>query len=610
MRRGIVVPELISGASCRRVLRRAILAIVLILAVGASLSTSTAALATPLGPWLPNPPADISVPSSSSTTPQVAVGPDGATTITWTRSNGLNDIVQVATRAAGSSAFSGPIDLSSTGGNADSPQIAIATDGTTTITWRRANGLNWAVQAATRAAGATSFSTAIDVSASGENVTNPQIAIGHDGTTTIAWNRNNGSDDIVRAATRAAGATTFGTAIDVSATRLNDDSPQVAVGPDGATTITWIQYLGLSGGVTVQAATRTAGAPSFTTPIDVCASSEFYLVTPQIAVGADGTTTITWIGMTSSNQTIVQTATRAAGSITFSDPTTLSDNQTDATNPQVAVGPDGATTITWTLMPGWIPTMPIIVQAATRAAGSSTFSVPLDLSSTGGNADSPQIAIAADGTTTITWSFGDGSHDIVQAATRAADASVFSAPVNLSAPGADSTAPQVAAGPDGSTTITWNRGDNGGNNIVQAVTASPSPSVLTVTKDENGTVAPPAAPRGIRWTMGNHSTNQLITGSFTAAPDTTYTITATSNATRRFQTRTTRTASGTCKVKTNKTTKKRTATCTIRLKKAGTWLVKITPTQNGSAGTPATKTIKIQTPRPAATTHPNEPVTG
>jgi hypothetical protein len=90
------------------------------------------------------------------------------------------------------------------------------------------------------------------------------------------------------------------------------------------------------------------------------------------------------------------------------------------------------------------------------------------------------------------------------------------------------------------------------------------------------------------------TTKQPITSSFTAAPNTTYTITATSNAARRFETRATQTARGTCKITTNKKTKKRTAKCTIRLKKAGTWLVAITPVQNGVAGTPATKTIKIR----------------
>jgi hypothetical protein len=151
----------------------------------------------------------------------------------------------------------------------------------------------------------------------------------------------------------------------------------------------------------------------------------------------------------------------------------------------------------------------------------------------------------------------------------------------------------VATGPGGTTTITWTS-YNGTNTIVQAVTATFTPRT----------------PTKIRWKTGKRTTNQPITSSFTATPGVTYTITATSTAARRFQTRATRTARGTCKITTNKKTKKRTAKCTIRLKKAGTWRVKITPTQNGLVGTPATKTIKISTPKPAGTAGPAQPVTG
>ena len=120
----------------------------------------------------------------------------------------------------------------------------------------------------------------------------------------------------------------------------------------------------------------------------------------------------------------------------------------------------------------------------------------------------------------------------------------------------------------------------------------------------------PAAPTKLHWLIGRGTTNQPIVATFTAAPNTTYTITATSNTTRHLQTRATRTARGTCKITTNKKTKKRTAKCTIRLRQAGTWLVKITPTQSGISGTPATKTIKISTPKPAGTALPPQPVTG
>jgi hypothetical protein len=571
----------------------------------------------------------------------VAIGPDGTTTITWHRSNGSNTIVQAATRTAGASTLSTPIDISTTGQDADSPQVATGPDGTTTITWRRSNGSNTIVQAATRAANATTFSTPINLSTTGQDADSPQVATGPDGTTTITWYRFNGNKNIVQAATRAANATTFSTPIDVSTTGQDALTPQVATGPDGTTTITWRRSA--SPNNFVQAATRAANATTFSTPIDVSALGQD-AENPQVATGPDGTTTITWSRFNGSNN-IVQAATRTANATTFSTPFDLSTTGQDAGNPQVATGPDGTTTINWPRSNG----SNTFVQAATRTANATTFSTPIDVSTTGQDAGSPQVATGPDGTTTVTWS----SNNIVQAATRAANATTFSTPTDVSTTGQNADSPQVATGPDGTTTITWWR-FNSSNNIVQAVTATPS-SVLTVTKTGNGTVTStpanincgttctatiasrttitltatptadstfngwsgdctgrstctvsmtqarnvtatftPRTPTRIRWNTGTRTTNQPITGSFTATLGVTYTITASSNAARRFQTRATRTARGTCKITTNKKTKKRTATCTLRLKKAGTWLVAITPVQNGIVGTPATKTIKIR----------------
>jgi hypothetical protein len=107
-------------------------------------------------------------------------------------------------------------------------------------------------------------------------------------------------------------------------------------------------------------------------------------------------------------------------------------------------------------------------------------------------------------------------------------------------------------------------------------------------------VAKPATPTEIRWVTGIRTVNQPIISSFVAARNTTYTITATNSTPRHLQTRATKATRGTCKITTNKKTKVRTAKCTIRLKKAGTWVLAITPVQNGIAGTPATKTIKIR----------------
>jgi hypothetical protein len=157
----------------------------------------------------------------------------------------------------------------------------------------------------------------------------------------------------------------------------------------------------------------------------------------------------------------------------------------------------------------------------------------------------------------------------------------------------------AAIGTDGVVSDQW-------STCAPTVTPSEVPSAAPSAVSLVAASALPAKPTGIRWSRDT----RRITGRFTPTVGVTYTITATTNTTQRLQTRTTRTARGTCKVTTNKKTQKRTATCTIRLKKAGTWLVNITPTQHGISGTPATKTFKIRTPRPAATTLPPQPVTG
>ena len=96
------------------------------------------------GPWAP-PVVDLSAPLQHAGAPQVAVAPDGTTTVAWYRSNGTNFIIQAATRAPGGS-FSTPVDLSAPLQHAGTPQVAVAPDGTTTVVWYRSNGANNIVQ--------------------------------------------------------------------------------------------------------------------------------------------------------------------------------------------------------------------------------------------------------------------------------------------------------------------------------------------------------------------------------------------------------------------------------------------------------------------------------
>ncbi len=138
-----------------------------------------------------SPAVDLSGPGQNAQNEQMAVGPDGATTITWSRYNGTHFIIQAVTRPAGSAAFSAAVDLSAPLQDARNPQVAVGPDGATTITWTRFNGANWIIQAATRPAGSATFSTAVDLSAPGQDALDPQVAVGPDGAITIMWRRRN-----------------------------------------------------------------------------------------------------------------------------------------------------------------------------------------------------------------------------------------------------------------------------------------------------------------------------------------------------------------------------------------------------------------------------------
>ncbi len=388
---------------------------------------------------------DLSAAGQDAGSPQVAVAVDGATTVVWSRNNGSNNIVQASTRPAGSGTFGGAVNLSATGQHAYEPQVAVAVDGATTVVWTRSNSSNSIVQARTRPAGSGTFAVVEDLSAPLQHAGDPQLAVAVNGATTVVWTRSNGSNNIIQARTRPAGGA-FGVAVNLSVTGENAGDPQVAVGVDGATTVVWRRLNGLY--QIVQARTRPAGG-AFATAVDLSAGQPANL--PQVAVAGDGSTTVVWRRWNGFNY-IVQARTRPAGSVTFAVAVDLSAGQT-ANNPQVAVGVDGATTVVWARSNGSNQ----IVQARTRPAGSGTFAVVEDLSTAGQDAVSPQVAVGVDGATTVVWARYNGVNNIVQARTRPAGSVTFAVAENLSAAGQHADYPQVAVGVNGAATVVWQR---------------------------------------------------------------------------------------------------------------------------------------------------------
>ncbi len=421
-------------SSCRFLMKYSFGFIFLMLMVIAvSPSVSSAAFSAPVA---------LSATGQDAFRPQVAVGRDGATTIIWPRFNGTNWIIQAATRPVGSATFSAAVNISAPGKDALSPQVEIGDDGSTTITWSRVG----IIQYATRPAGSVIFSAPVGISAPGRKALSPQIATSPYGDV-ITWYRFNGSNNIIQAATRPAGSATFNAAVNISVPGKNAYSPQVAISRSGETTITWRRYIGNFS--IIQVASRPAGSSVFSAVMNLSASGED-AAAPQVAVGPTGQTTITWYRFNGANE-IVQVRTRPAGSSIFGAVNNLSAPGQDGYSPQIAVGPEGETTITWTRYNGnkniiQVRTRPAgsgvfnavvnlsapgqsghapqiatgiegtttitwfrfngnktIIQAATRPVFSGSFNSTINISVSWQYAHHPQVVVGPNGVTTITW---------------------------------------------------------------------------------------------------------------------------------------------------------------------------------------------------------------
>ncbi len=462
------------------------------------------AIAAPAAVASFGPPVDLSAPGGNADTPQVSAGLDGVTTVVWGRSDGTHRLIQAATRAAGGSSFSAAVTLSAPGQAAFGEQVAFGPDGAATAVWRRSNGTNDVVQTAMQAPGATDFGSPVDISTPGVDSYEPQIAIAPDGVATVAWYRWDGTSATVQAATRPAGAAVFGAPEDISVAGGSAYLQQIAVGPDGAVTVVWRRSNGTNS--IVQAATRPAGATSFGAPVDLSAPGQD-ATRPEVAVGPGGLTAVVWQRSDGSN-TIIQAATRAAGSTTFSAPQDLSAPGQSAEVPQVAIGSDGAMTAVWRRFDAG-PTQSII-QVATRPAGATSFGAPQDLSPAGQFGFDPQVAVAPDGAPTAVWSLNGASY-IIQAATRATGSTTFAPAVDLSPGGQLSSKPAIAIGPDGAGTVAWFANGGSGPHIIQASVSPATHARISVSREGTGSGSVTSTPAGI--TCGSTCTSYFPLGS-------------------------------------------------------------------------------------------------
>lgn len=347
-------------------------------------------------------PVDLSAPGQNAFDAQVAVDAQGDATAVWDRFNGSNYIVQSASRPSGG-VWQAPVDLSVAGGDAVIPQVALDANGDATAVWIRSNGTNDVVQTAIRPAGGV-WQATVDLSVPGQEAREPRIAVNAHGEAAAVWRRSDGANTIVQGAIRPAGGV-WQAPVDLSATGQKALGPQVAIDPQGDATAVWQRPNGTN--TIVQAATLPAGGV-WQAPIDLSAVGQDAF-NPELALDAQGNGTAIWQRSNGATY-IVQAATHAASGL-WQPPVDLSVTGQNADLPQVALDAHGNAVAVWQRFDGTAD----VIQSSIRPAG-GTRRAPVDLAAPGQNAVNPQIALDLQSDATVVWQRFNATNYIVQAA--------------------------------------------------------------------------------------------------------------------------------------------------------------------------------------------------
>lgn len=443
---------------------------------------------------------------------QVAVGPDGTTTVVWSQTDPTDPsfaVIMAATRLPGQTGFGAPqlisgSDLAGTPGAYESPKIAVGPDGTTVVVWRESGSEG--IYATSRAAGQPRFPTTapqtvfLDPGFNTFSPENPEVTAAPDGSFTMVWtaNSNTSATSKVMAATRLAGETSFSGVQDLSASGAYDGyyMPKVAAAPDGSVVAIWSYPVGSS--YVIQTATRPAGQRAFGGAEAIAGASG---IRPRIAIGPDGRVTAVWIADPGVNETI-RSATRAPGAASFGAPVGVPSAL--VLDLQVVAAPDGETTVVWN--EGYAT-----IRSSTRASGQSTWgpaevvASPTDPATR--RVEAARVAVAQDGRATVVWldAAGDLLTTSIFSATRMDGAAAWSSATQLDPDsGHWALTPMIAVAPDGSATAVWRSvvnpalGSSAPNNkIIKTASTDATSYTVTAATDGTGSGTVSSSPTGI-----------------------------------------------------------------------------------------------------------------
>ncbi len=372
-------------------------------------------------------------------------------------------VLALATTAGISSASTSipttALPVSATGEDVADPQVAVDPNGNAFYAWVRNEpgaGTLQFIQAA-RVSSAGVVGTVHTLSIATENASSPDVAASPDGTGLVVWQEfQSGGDRQIRSARILANGA-LGTTQTMSNTANDVTDPDVGIDSTGKALVIWNQ---LDGNDTVEARTRSA-ADALGSIEDAVSSAATDAREPHVAVAPNGDAILSHRGI-ATTEAIFFMRRLANGTYHAADlGTAVSQVSNDTKDqPQVAVDPtgDADAVVTWREDVG--STNAILARRIESSETSAIAGLVKAISEASQNADQPQVDMDGDGAGYLTWRRSNGTVTVPQERTIAPD-STLGTTENLNPSGALSAdQPQVAVDTAGNATFAWRFGLN------------------------------------------------------------------------------------------------------------------------------------------------------
>jgi hypothetical protein len=345
-----------------------------------------------------------------------------------------------------------------------------------------------AVALATLGAGAASASTtvpnpAVPLSGTGDDINDPQVAVGPSGNAFFAWIRDEpgpGTNKWLQVA-RVSSDGVVGPVVTPSVISESSSSPDVAASPDGTAIAVWQEFQPGSSDRYIRSVRflLTSGAGV----IQTVSNTSNDVTDPDVSIDGTGTAHIVWTNLDGDDT--IEHRTRSASEVQGSIETVADFTGADFSEPHVAAGADGKAVIAYR---GEAGTQDLVLYK--RRTGVNTYNdgdegIQVSAATPGDTRDQSQVALEPGGDAVVTWREDVGTTNQIKARRIESSENGPSAAVkDISDAGQSADQPQVDLDQSGDAYLTWRR-SNGTNTVAQERTMSPA-SVLGTTENLAG----------------------------------------------------------------------------------------------------------------------------